>query len=209
MSFFDLFATIMLVIFIMLIIYRQRIGWVFGSIGWSIYCVILFQEGLFFQSGLQVYYVAMAAYGFISWTNNRSSDGQLVVEYWKTTPINIAWFGGLIAIAFIASSIAGMFTQGNMMFADATIATVAVFATYLQTRSKVEGWYYWIFTNTLVAAVAFLSGIYFLFLLGIFMVVMNTVGAFQWRKQYALQQQQKQQQSEQPQSGQPQLGQPQ
>ncbi len=193
LSLLSFFATTMLIIFIILIIYRQRIGWIFGSIGWGVYCFVLFQTGLFFQSGLQIYYIAMAAYGFVAWTKNQGDSGVLIVAYWRSRPTNFATFAVLIAIAFVASSTIAITTQksfSGIMFADASIATVAVFATYLQTRSKIEGWYYWIFVNTLVTVVAFLSGLYFLSLLGMFMVVMNIYGSIQWRRQYDLQEQQ-------------------
>ncbi len=193
LSLLSFFATTMLVIFIILIIYRQRIGWIFGSIGWGVYCFVLFQTGLFFQSGLQVYYIAMGAYGFIAWTRNQDGSGVLIVDYWRSRLTNFATFAALIAIAFSASSIIAIITQkdfSGIMFADASIAAVAVFATYLQTRSKIEGWYYWIFVNTLVTVVAFLSSLYFLALLGMIMVVMNIYGSIQWRKQYDQQEQQ-------------------
>lgn len=181
-SMLDLAGSILTVLFIILLIRRRRMGWLFGGLGSGIYVVVLFQSGLYFQSTLFAYYVAMAVYGFAAWTSNRNTDGTVIVSQWRSAPTNILAFVLLITLGVALSTLLTRYTSTTMGFADATITTVAFFATYLQARSKVENWYYWVFVNALTAFVSFFAGLYSLFLLSLFLLGMSFYGILKWHK---------------------------
>ncbi len=182
MSLLDFIGSALSIAFIVLIIRRHRMGWLFGGAGSGIYVFVLFQSGLYFQSVLFSYYVVMSIYGFILWTKNVDGANNVIVSRWRSLRTNIAVFIILIAFGGLLNIVLRQYTHTTMGFADATITTVAFFATYLQARSKVENWYYWVFVNTLSVVVSFLAGLYFFCLLSLLLLVMSFYGIWRWQK---------------------------
>ncbi len=182
MSLLDFIGSALSIVFIILIIRRQRLGWLFGGVGSGIYVFVLFQSGLYFQSVLFSYYVVMAVYGFVSWAKNSDTSRKVIVSRWRSFRINLIVFVGLVVLGFFLSMVLSRYTPTTMGFADATITTVAFFATYLQTRSKIENWYYWVFVNSLSVVVSFLAGLYFFCLLSLLLLGMSFYGIWRWQK---------------------------
>src|SRR3954464_308411 len=71
----EAFAVAAGLVYVVLILRRNRWGWVAGAFSSSIYVFISARAGLPMQSLLQAYYVAMAAYGWISWKRNAEQEG--------------------------------------------------------------------------------------------------------------------------------------
>ena len=61
-------------VYVVLILRRNRWGWVAGALSSSIYIVIAARARLPMQSLLQMYYVGMSAYGWYSWKRNAEQE---------------------------------------------------------------------------------------------------------------------------------------
>ena len=61
-------------VYVVLILRRNRWGWVAGALSSSIYIVIAARARLPMQSLLQMYYVGMSAYGWYSWKHNAEQE---------------------------------------------------------------------------------------------------------------------------------------
>ena len=72
----ELLAVATGLVYIVLIVRRQRVGWIAGAISSCIYVWLAATARLPMQSALQAYYVLMAFYGWYSWTRESGSDGQ-------------------------------------------------------------------------------------------------------------------------------------
>ena len=68
-------AVVLGVIYLLLILKRNRLGWVAGAGSSAIYVYLSARARLPMQSALQVYYVLMAAYGWRVWTRSQQQPG--------------------------------------------------------------------------------------------------------------------------------------
>ena len=70
----EIIAILTGVAYVLLILRRNRWGWVCGAFSSSIYVLLSARARLPMQSLLQGYYVVMAVYGWFSWTRNAAEE---------------------------------------------------------------------------------------------------------------------------------------
>ncbi|HEV7431579.1 MAG TPA: nicotinamide mononucleotide transporter family protein, partial [Steroidobacteraceae bacterium] len=77
----EAFAVVAGLIYVVLILRRNRWGWVAGALSSSVYVLISARARLPMQSLLQAYYVIMAVYGWFSWTRNAQEEGGRIYRW--------------------------------------------------------------------------------------------------------------------------------
>ena len=128
-------------VYVLLILRRNRWGWVAGAISSCIYVWLFARARLPMQSVLQGYYVVMALYGWVSWTRNASEqDGRIFRWPWSRH----LWAGSLIVVLSWASSkwLAAE-THAAWPLLDSFTTWTSLVATWLVARSVLENWFYW------------------------------------------------------------------
>jgi nicotinamide mononucleotide transporter len=61
------------VLYVILAAYRKIACWFFGLISSGIYVYLCFKSNLLIETGLQIFYIFMSVYGWISW-HKKTSD---------------------------------------------------------------------------------------------------------------------------------------
>lgn len=126
------------VTYALLVMWRRRLGWVFGGVSSLILAVVTWRARLPMQALLQVSYVLAAVYGWWSW----SRPG-------KVRPISVwHWRGHLVAIigCVVASLLLSklLVNDSAFPFVDSLVFCAGMMATWLLARVYVENWAYWI-----------------------------------------------------------------
>ena len=118
--------------------------WVFAVISVLLYIYICFNARLFAETGLQVFYLIMAAYGYYSW---KKPLKPLRVKQWETsTHLLIILCGGVLA--FMLGFYFTTYTNAKIPIADSFTTVFAIIATYMVTQKILENWLYWIIIDT-------------------------------------------------------------
>ena len=89
------------VVYVLLILKRNRLGWIAGGVSSSIYVYLSARAHLPMQSGLQAYYVAMSFYGWYSWTRAGQSD-QARITRWSPRH-HLAALAAIVLLSFITA----------------------------------------------------------------------------------------------------------
>jgi nicotinamide mononucleotide transporter len=126
------------VVYILLIIRRNRWGWVAGGISSLIFAVLFARSSLPMQSLLQASYVAGAVYGWWSWAPGSQSQR---ISAWTLRGHLLTVAVCLLASLGLARLLAG---ESAFPFVDSLIACAGLFATWLTARVYLENWVYWI-----------------------------------------------------------------
>ncbi len=118
--------------------------WPVAFIASAVYCSIFFSAQLLMDSLLQVYYMAMAIYGWFSWKFGwNQKDHHVNYTSWP-----IKHHLSLIALFTLVSLVLGYFMENYTNADFATIDTFttvfSIYATYLIAERVVESWLYWI-----------------------------------------------------------------
>lgn len=122
---------------------RNLWNYAFGVASTGLLAFVVFDAHLYSQALLQLFFVAINAYGFVNWRRARAEQGEVVVE--RMTPREIVlWLmitlGATLAWGFAMDRL----TDAAQPLGDAAIAVTSVVAQLLMARRKIENWLLWI-----------------------------------------------------------------
>jgi nicotinamide mononucleotide transporter len=176
----EITATIAGVVYVVLAARRNRLCWIAGAIGSALFGVLAALRGLPMQAGLQVYYVGMSVYGWVTWTR-QSRDGDLPVTTWT-------WQGHLIAgvvlveISVLTARGLSTFTEAAWPLLDSLTTWFSLFATWLVARARLENWIYWIIIDGVLVFLCYMQDMPLMALLYGFYVFIAAAGLAGWRR---------------------------
>ena len=152
--------------------------WFFAAISVSLYIYICFSSQLFAETGLQAFYLYMAAYGYYNWNK---SNKRLKVSQWNTSKHLI-----LILLATIFTFIMGFYfttyTSAKMPIVDSFTTIFSIIATYMITKKVLENWLYWIVIDVVSIYLYFNRDLHLTSLLFMLYTIIAIFGYFAWLK---------------------------
>ena len=122
---------------------RSMWNYAFGVASTALLAVVVFDAKLYSQALLQLFFVAINAYGFVNWRRAKAISGDVAVE--RMTGREIAlWLAGA-GVATIGWGVAmDRLTDAAQPFGDAAIVAVSIAAQLLMAQRKLENWLLWI-----------------------------------------------------------------
>jgi nicotinamide mononucleotide transporter len=177
-------AVVLALAYVLLAIRQSRWCWPAAAASAGIYLVLFARGGLPMQAALQVFYIAMAAYGWHAWRSERGEPTQLRVRTWPRR-----WHVPALAIVLLATALNVGLLPGEsgplVAGADAFVAWGSVFATWLTARKVLESWLYWIVFDVVAAVLYFAQGFHATAGLFVVYVVLAIRGFVAWRADLA------------------------
>jgi nicotinamide mononucleotide transporter len=178
-------AVVLALAYLLLAVRQNRWCWAAAAVSSAIYLVLFAQGGLLMQSALQVFYIAMAAYGWYAWRGGSIGQG-------ATLPVT-RWSGGrhaaAIAAVLVATLVNGWLmarrSGGLVPYVDAFVAWTSVLATWLVARKVLENWLYWIVVDAVAAALYWTQGFQATAALFALYVAIAVRGYVAWRRDLA------------------------
>ena len=170
--------------YVLLAIRQSRWCWPAAAASAGIYFVLFARGGLPMQAALQVFYIAMAAYGWHAWSSIHGEPAGLRVRTWPVRWHVLALTAVLVATALnvrLLPGESGLLVAG----ADAFVAWGSVFATWLTARKVLESWVYWIVFDVVAAVLYFAEGFHATAGLFVVYVVLAIRGFLAWRADLA------------------------
>jgi nicotinamide mononucleotide transporter len=131
-------ATAAGVVYIVLIIRRNRWGWLAGGISSLIFAVLFARSSLPMQALLQGSYVAGAVYGWWSWAPDAQAQR---ISTWTLRGHLLTLAACVLISLALARPLAG---ESAFPLVDSLVACAGLFATWLVARVYLENWLYWI-----------------------------------------------------------------
>jgi nicotinamide mononucleotide transporter len=173
------------VIYVVLIVRRNRLGWIAGGLSSAIYVYLAARARLPMQSALQLYYVLMAIYGWHTWTRLQAADSGRI-ERWPLYKHALM----LVAIALasaVSAKLLARETHAAWPRLDSLTTWTSLFATWLVARMMLENWLYWIGADAVMAYLFAAQG--YPFTAGLFLtyMIIALAGFYSWSRKYRLQ----------------------
>lgn len=153
----------------------------------SIYTVLFTSGHLYMEGALQVFYVVMAVYGWLSWRRGRA--GQTLSVSTRAWQWHLRWGLVLLVVVAVLATALEVFSNAQMPRLDTLTTVFSLFATFLVARKVLENWLYWIVIDALYVVLFWSKGFYPTAILFAFYTVMACMGYVRWRRDW---QQQKQ-----------------
>jgi nicotinamide mononucleotide transporter len=174
------FAVLMGVIYIVLIVRRNRWGWVAGGISSLILAVLAARARLPMQSVLQFSYVAAAVYGWWSWAPG--AQLQRIAVWHRSGHIT----AGVVCLllSFGLAQLLAHEGYSAWPFLDSLVTCVGLFATWLVARVYLENWLYWIVIDAVSIYLFVVQGLAVTALLFAIYLVIAVLGFRSWLSTY-------------------------
>ena len=145
----EIAGVVLGIVYVLLILKRNRLGWIAGGISSAIYVYLAAGARLPMQSTLQAYYVVMAFYGWYSWTAAQR-QGEGAIARWPLSRHVIA-LAAVLLLSVVSARLLERETHAAWPYLDSFTTGVSLLATWMVARMKLENWLYWILADAITA----------------------------------------------------------
>jgi nicotinamide mononucleotide transporter len=141
-SWWEIGAVVLGISYLLLAMRESVLCWYAAFFSTSIFLVIFWDVNLYMESALQVYYLAMAVYGWFLWRKGSDDKSSLPISSW-----HLSRHIQVILITVVISGITGyglsMYTDARFPYLDSFTTWGAIITTYMVARKVLENWLYW------------------------------------------------------------------
>lgn len=191
MSSWELAAFVFAIAYLLLAVRENVLCWLFAFLSTAIYTVLFWDVSLLMDAALNVYYMAMAAYGWQQWTRGGKTNGVGTSNQPGILSIRLMTNRQhvmVIAIVAILSLISGYLLSNHSSAAwpyiDSFTTWASVITTYLVTRKYLENWLYWIVIDAVAVPLYIERGLQLTALLFAVYIIIAVVGYFNWKEHF-------------------------
>lgn len=162
---------------------RQNIwNWPIGIANNLIFGVLFYNQRLYADMTLQLFFLLLSIYGWISWLRGKTGEGGLRVT---RTPLQTAIVcAGIGIVATWAATLYLTRINDSAPFLDALTTVMSLIAQYLMTRKYLENWTIWIVVDIISIGLYSSKHLYLTSVLFAIYIAMCTVGAIEWRRAF-------------------------
>ena len=177
-------AAVVAAILYLLLAIRENIWcWLFAGVSTAIYVYLFSTARLYMESVLNVFYFAMAIYGWSVWYRGRTAEHELAVSKWRL-PIH----GYAITVIIVASLVSGYLldtqTDAAYPYIDSLTTWSAIWATFLVARKVLENWWYWLAIDAASIFIYWSRDLQLTSLLFVAYVIMIPFGLISWTRSW-------------------------
>ncbi|GAA0321719.1 nicotinamide riboside transporter PnuC [Streptomyces polychromogenes] len=163
---------------------RQHVAnWPVGIANNVFFIVLFAQSGLYADAGLQIVFIALAAYGWWSWTHGGGPGTAEALPVRRTTRAEWLWLlaAGAVGTAALALLL-GRASDSTVPFWDALTTALSLMATYGQCRKLLESWWLWIAADLVYVPLYAYKGLYLTSVLYLGFLALCVAGYVGWRR---------------------------
>ncbi|MFE5540716.1 nicotinamide riboside transporter PnuC [Streptomyces sp. NPDC056492] len=163
---------------------RQHVAnWPIGIANNVFFIVLFARSGLYADAGLQIVFIALAAYGWWSWTHGGGPGTAEALPVRRTTRTEWAVLAAAGAVGVLGLTLLlGRVTDSTVPFWDALTTGLSLMATYGQCRKLVESWWLWIAADLVYIPLYAYKGLYLTSALYAGFLALCVVGLLGWRR---------------------------
>ncbi len=176
-------AVILAIAYLLFAIKENSLCWYCAFFSTAIYVWIFGDVSLYMESALNIYYMAMAVYGWYQWQRGGQHQTGLKISRWSLANHSMA-----IGIVLIATAISGYLltanTDARLPYLDSFTTWAGVVTTVMVARKIIENWLYWVVIDMVSIFLYLDRGLYQTAGLFVLYIVLAVVGYIIWIKKY-------------------------
>jgi nicotinamide mononucleotide transporter len=143
MSVWEAAAVVLGVAYLLLAMRESLWCWYAAFVSTSIFLVLFWDVGLLMESGLQVYYLAMAIYGWWQWQQGSGGKPELGISSWGARQHLVA-LTAVLLISVASGAVLKQFTGAALPYLDSFTTWGSILTTWMVARKILENWLYWL-----------------------------------------------------------------
>ena len=173
------------VIYLVLAIRENLWCWPAAFVSSALTMILMFERRLYAESVLNVYYVAMAVYGWYQWRYGgaKGSAEQLPIGVWPLKAHALA-IGGTLALSAVIGRLMADHTDATFPYLDAFVSVGSLVTTYMVARKILENWLYWLVVDSLSLYLYWQRDLNLYVLLFAVYLVLVVIGLVRWHRDW-------------------------
>ena len=176
-------AGVLLAIAYLVLAIRQNIlCWAAAFASSLIFMAVFYSALLYMESALQIFYAAMAVYGWYQWRFAGDDGAGVRIHTWRIVR-HVQVVGGVAATALLVGWIMSG-TDAAFPYADAFTTVAAIVTTFMVARKVLENWIYWFVIDSISVYLYVARELYLTAGLFVFYLVLIVIGYRRWRRDY-------------------------
>lgn len=179
----ELVAMVLAIAYLLLAIKEHISCWYAAFVSTAIYLVVFLDAKLYMDSALQVYYLAMAVYGWYEWKYGDRNKAPIPITTWSLQTHVLVISATLMVTAASAWALA-TWTPDPSPVLDAFTTWGAIVSTWMVARKILENWAYWLVIDGVSIYLYASRELYFTMLLFVIYVVLIGFGWIAWLRSY-------------------------
>ncbi len=186
MSGWEVVAVALAIAYLLLAMKESLWCWYAAFISTAIFTMLFWDASLLMESGLQIYYLAMAVYGWYQWRSKSENNSTLQINRWSKNR-HLVVIASVVALSFVSGNLLANHTDAAWPYVDSFTTWGSVVTTYMVTRKVLENWLYWLVIDSISIVLYWDRGLYLTALLFVVYLVICVFGYLQWRRHYLTQ----------------------
>ena len=184
MSLMEVTAVVFAMAYLLLAVRENVLCWLFAFLSAAIYTVLFWDVSLLMESALNVYYMAMAVYGWHQWTrggtNGDDRPHALAVRSMSANQ-HVMVIAAIAGLTIVSGYLLSEHSTAAWPYVDSFTTWASVITTFLVARKLLQNWLYWIVIDTVSVPLYIDRGLNLTALLFVAYLVIAMVGYFKWR----------------------------
>lgn len=181
----EVIAVVLALAYLVLAIRENIACWLAAIFSTAIYTFLMYQAGLYMESALQLFYIAMAVYGWYSWYQGEGPVHKLAVTSW---PLKRHLVPLILILLFTLASgfVLSRYSDAAMPYIDSFTTWGAIVTTWMVAKKIIQNWHYWFIIDSVSVYLYVSRGLWLTAILFVLYLVLIVVGYRQWRKSMAV-----------------------
>ena len=182
-------ASVLLAILYLVLAIRESLWcWPAAFLSSALAIPVVLGARLYSEVALNVYYAAVAVYGWYQWHYGGRKYGvdELPIGTWPLQMHALA-IGGILALSAIVGWLMTRYSQAAFPYLDAFLTVSSVVTTYMVARKLLENWLYWIVVDGLWTYVYWQRELYLFVGLFALYLVLAVIGLVRWHRDWRAQ----------------------
>jgi len=171
-------AVLFSVLYVILAAKENILCWWAAVISVTLYIYIFFSVQLYPETGLQVFYLFMAFYGYYNW--NKKEQSLQIIEWNISKHFAVLILGAILT--FLMGFYFTTYTNAKMPIVDSFTTVFSIFATYMVVKKILGNWLYWIVIDTVSVYLFYSRDLHLTSLLFMTYTIIAIFGYFNWLK---------------------------
>jgi nicotinamide mononucleotide transporter len=181
MSSIEIVAAVFGVISVFLSVRQNIWSWPTAIVNVGLYIIVFYESKLYADTGLQVVYVVLNAYGWYHWLYGGKNRTELPVSRTSAR----LWLL-LVALGATGTALIGTLlyrkTDAALPYIDAATTSTSLVAQWMMTRKLLENWIIWVAVDVVYIGMYIYKSLYVTAVLYLIFLILSAMGYVQWRK---------------------------
>lgn len=186
-AFWEGLAVVLALAYLLLAARENSLCWYCAFVFTAIYTVLFWDVNLLMESALNVYYMAMAIYGWYQW--RRGGDQHTGVQIqslgWSQHGIIIV---SILVLTLVSGFLLNRYSDAAWPYVDSFTTWASVITTYMVARKILENWLYWVLIDAVSIPLYIDRGLTMTAMLYAAYVLIAAMGFVSWRRHFVAQQ---------------------